>query len=383
MNPDAYGRAGVSQRAADNAVEALVRSLRAIDTGRPSRVVALPGHYASVLKLDDQTGLALSTDTVGTKMIVAERLGRYDTIGIDCVAMNVNDVICVGASPIAMLDFILTERADPDVCGQLGVGLARGAELAGIEIPGGEIAQLGDIVSGTELGGTCVGLVALDRLITGTRIEPGDPIIGLPSSGLHSNGYTLARRALDRIPLDDARLGRRLGDVLLEPTEIYVRPVLKLLDSPVEVRGLAHITGDGLANLLRLRAEVGYEIDDPLPVPPIFALIQELGDVSDEEMHGVFNMGCGFCCVVAPRDEATALELLRASYPGAQRIGRVMDQAGEVRRRQATEGCASRGAPRPSRRPRAPASASNRARASKAPPRGSAGACPSAPRAPA
>ena len=333
MSSDAYGRAGVSQRAADNAVEALVRSLRAIDTGRPSRVVALPGHYASVLKLDDQTGLALSTDTVGTKMIVAERLGRYDTIGIDCVAMNVNDVICVGASPIAMLDFILTERADPDVCGQLGVGLARGAELAGIEIPGGEIAQLGDIVSGTELGGTCVGLVALDRLITGTRIEPGDPIIGLPSSGLHSNGYTLARWALDRIPLDDARLGRRLGDVLLEPTEIYVRPVLKLLDSPVEVRGLAHITGDGLANLLRLRAEVGYEIDDPLPVPPIFALIQELGDVSDEEMHEVFNMGCGFCCVVAPHDEEAALELLRDSYPGAQRIGRVMDQAGEVRRR--------------------------------------------------
>src|SRR5436190_21098620 len=178
MSSDAYGRAGVSQRAADVAVEALVRSLRAIDTGRPSRVVALPGHYASVLRLDERTGLALSTDTVGTKMVVAERLSRYDTIGIDCVAMNVNDVICVGASPIAMLDFILTERADPEVCGQLGVGLARGADLAGIEIPGGEIAQLGDIVSGNELGGTCVGLVQLDRLVTGASIESGDPIIG-------------------------------------------------------------------------------------------------------------------------------------------------------------------------------------------------------------
>jgi phosphoribosylformylglycinamidine cyclo-ligase len=333
MSSDAYGRAGVSQRAADDAVEALVRSLRAIDTGRPSRVVTLPGHYASVLRLDERTGLALSTDTVGTKMIVAERLGRYDTIGIDCVAMNANDVICVGARPIAMLDFILTERADPEICGQVGVGLARGAELAGVEIPGGEIAQLGDIVSGNELGGTCVGLVELDRLVTGARIEPGDPIIGLPSSGLHSNGYTLARRALDGIPLDDARLGRPLGEVLLEPTVIYVRPVLELLDSPVEVRGLAHITGDGLANLLRFQAEVGYEIDEPLPVPSIFPLIQELGEVADEEMHEVFNMGCGFCCVVAPGDEAKALELLRRSYPDAQLIGRATDRAGEVRRR--------------------------------------------------
>ena len=240
-------------------------------------MVPLPGHYASVLRLDDRTGLALSTDTVGTKMVVAERLGRYDTIGIDCVAMNVNDVICVGAEPIAMLDFILTERADPAVCEQLGVGLARGAELAGIEIPGGEIAQVADIVSGHELGGTCVGLVDLDAIVTGAAVEPGDPVIGLPSSGLHSNGYTLARRALADVPLDDERLGRPLGEVLLEPTEIYVRAVLELLRSPVDVRGLVHITGDGLDNLLRLEAEVGYEIDDPLPVPPVFDLIQELG----------------------------------------------------------------------------------------------------------
>jgi phosphoribosylformylglycinamidine cyclo-ligase len=331
MTSDAYGRAGVSQRAADEAVQALLRSLRAIDTGRPSRVVPLPAHYASVLRLDERSGLALSTDTVGTKMIVAERLGRYDTIGIDCVAMNVNDVICVGARPVAMLDFILTERAEPEVCGQLGVGLARGAELAGIEIPGGEIAQLGDIVSGNELGGTCVGLVELDRIVTGAEVQPGDAIIGLPSSGLHSNGYTLARSALAGISLDDARLGRPLGDVLLEPTEIYVTPVLELLDSPIEVRGLAHITGDGLANLLRLQADVGYAIDDPLPAPPIFALIQELGQVSDEEMLEVFNMGCGFCCVVSADDEAATLEFLRRHYPGAKRIGRATERGGELR----------------------------------------------------
>jgi phosphoribosylformylglycinamidine cyclo-ligase len=329
---DAYARAGVSQQAAGSAVEALVRSLGAIHTGQPSRVVPLPGHYASVLRIDDRTGLALSTDTVGTKMVVAERLGRYDTIGIDCVAMGVNDVICVGAEPVALLDFVLTERADPGICEQLGVGLARGANLAGIEIPGGEIAQVADIVSGHELGGTCVGLVDLDAIVTGASAEPGDPVIGLPSSGLHSNGYTLARSALDGVSLDDARLDRPLGDVLLEPTEIYVRAVLELLRSPADVRGLAHITGDGLNNLLRLEAEVGYEIDAPLPVPPVFGLIQELGQVSDDEMHEVFNMGCGFCCVVAADDESAALELLRGHYPDARRIGRVTDRAGEVTR---------------------------------------------------
>ena len=330
MTSDAYARAGVSQSDADAAVEALVGRLRGIDPGRESRVVPLPGHYASVIRLDERTGLALSTDTVGTKMVVAEQLGRYDTIGIDCVAMNVNDVVCVGAEPIAMLDFVLTERADPEVTGQLGVGLARGAELAGVEIPGGEIAQLGDIVSGHELGGSCVGLVALDAIVTGAAVEPGDPVIGLPSSGLHSNGYTLARAALAGVPLDDTRLGRPLGDVLLEPTEIYVRPVLDLLRSDVDVRGLAHITGDGFRNLLRLDAEVGYEIDDPLAVPPVFGLIQELGDVSDDEMREVFNLGCGFCCVVAAPDEEPALELLRGHYPDAKRIGRATDRAGEV-----------------------------------------------------
>ena len=329
---DAYERAGVSQTAADSAVDALLRSLRTIDPGRPSRVVPLPGHYASVLRFDERTGLALSTDTVGTKMVLAERLGRYETIGIDCVAMNVNDVICVGAEPIAMLDFILTEQADPAVCEQLGVGLARGAELAGIEIPGGEIAQVPDIVSGHELGGTCVGLVDLDAIVTGAAVKPGDPVIGLPSSGLHSNGYTLARRALDEIPLEDDRLGRPLGEVLLQPTEIYVRAALDLLHSPVDVRGLVHITGEGLDNLLRLEAEVGYEIDDPLPVPPVFDLIQELAEVSDDEMHRVFNMGCGFCCVVAAKDEGSALEQLRARYPNARRIGNATDAAGEIRR---------------------------------------------------
>jgi len=322
---DAYAKAGVDQGAADSAVAGLVRALGAISLDRPSAQVPLPGHYASVIKLDERTGIALSTDGVGTKLVLAEQLGRFDTIGIDCVAMNVNDVICVGAEPLAMLDYIAIEKADPAVCEEIGVGLARGAEKAGIEIPGGELAQLGQLVRGVDVSGACFGTVALDAIVDGSAVEPGDVVIGLPSTGLHSNGYTLARSALAEVALDDDRLGRPLGDVLLEPTEIYVKPIVELLRSTVDVRGLAHITSGGTRNLLRLAAEVGYEIDDPLPVPPVFALIQELGGVSDEEMQEVFNMGCGFCVVVAAEDEAVALELLRRHYPAARRIGRATE----------------------------------------------------------
>ncbi len=295
-------------------------------------MVPLPNHYASVLRIDDRTGVAFGTDGVGTKMLVAERLGDFTTIGIDCIAMNVNDLICVGAEPIAMLDFILCAEADPEVCGAIGVGLRRGAELAGIEIPGGEIAQVGDIVSGVELSGSAIGLVELDAIVDGGRAEPGDALIGLPSSGLHSNGYTLARRALAELPLDDDRLGRPLGQVLLEPTEIYVPAVLDLLRSAVDVRGLAHITGDGLNNLTRLAAPVGYEISDPFEVPAVFALIAERGDISQDEMYEVFNMGCGFVCVVAATDAEEAVQLLRGHYPGAKRIGTVTQRDGVVER---------------------------------------------------
>jgi phosphoribosylformylglycinamidine cyclo-ligase len=332
---DAYAKAGVDQGVADSAVAGLVRALGAIELGRPSRQVPLPGHYASVIRIDERTGIALSTDGVGTKLLVAEQLGRFDTVGVDCVAMNVNDVICVGAEPLAMLDYIAIERADPEVCEQIGVGLARGAELAGIEIPGGELAQLGEMVRGFDVAGACFGTVALDAIVDGSAVEPGDAVVGLPSSGIHSNGYTLARSALDGLPLDEdpeGRLGRPLGEVLLEPTEIYVKPVLELLRSAVDVRGLAHITSGGLGNLERLAADVGYEIDDPLPVPPVFELIGERADISEEEMHEVFNMGCGFCCVVGAADEEAAVESMRRHYPEAKRIGRTVEGS-SVRRR--------------------------------------------------
>ncbi|MGB0121633.1 MAG: phosphoribosylformylglycinamidine cyclo-ligase [Solirubrobacterales bacterium] len=324
QTPDAYAQAGVSQSDADRAVSLLVGALGKAALGRPSRQVDLSGHYAAVMKLDEVTGIALSTDGVGTKLLVAEELGRYDTVGIDCIAMNVNDIICVGAEPMAMLDYLAVEKADPEQCEQIGIGLARGAELAGIEIPGGELAQMGDLVKGFDIAGACFGTVRLDSIIDGSAVSPGDVVIGLPSSGIHSNGYTLARKALEDLSFDDDRLGQTIGDILIEPTEIYVKAIMDLLKSDsVAVHGLAHITSGGLDNLLRLKADVSYDITDPLEPQPIFNLIQERASVPDDEMYEVFNMGCGFCCVVPAADETEALSVLTGHYPGARRIGTV------------------------------------------------------------
>ena len=337
MAEGAYARAGVDQSLAGRGVAALVDVLRGIQTGRGSRAALPSGHYANVLKLEGDLGLALSTDGVGTKVIVAEHLGRFDTVGIDCIAMNVNDVICVGADPIAVLDYLAVEEADPEMLEQIAIGLRHGAEEARVEIPGGELAVLPELIQGHpsprgfDLLGFCVGLVKLDELITGAAMEPGDAIVGLPSSGVHSNGFTLARRALDDLGETPPALGgATVGETLLEPTVIYVRAVRELIESDADVRGLAHITGEGFLNLLRLDAPVGYRIDAPLPVPPIFDLIAERGGVEPAELYEVFNMGCGFCCVVPWDDADQAVELLGRFHEGAAVIGRVTHTAGVV-----------------------------------------------------
>jgi phosphoribosylformylglycinamidine cyclo-ligase len=337
---DAYAAAGVDTSEADRGVAALVSVLRTIDTGRPSRAVVGAGHYATVLEVGPNLGIALSTDGVGSKLVVAELAGRLDTVGIDCVAMNVNDVICVGAEPIAMLDYLAVERIDPAALGQIAIGLKRGAELAGVEIPGGELAVLPELIRGHpsphgfDLCGACFGTVALDGLVTGERCAPGDVLVGLPSSGLHSNGYTLARRVLaaafDPDSRPEALGGQSVTDALLEPTLIYVRAVLELLRGPVAVHGLSHITGDGVLNLLRLGDGIGFEIDAPLPVPPICRLVCELADLGPAEAHRVFNMGCGFVAVVPAAGARAAADLLAAHHPGARPIGRVTAEAGTV-----------------------------------------------------
>jgi phosphoribosylformylglycinamidine cyclo-ligase len=334
---DPYAVAGVDTGEADRAIRALVGALSRADIGRSSRSRLRSGHYASVLEVAPGLGLALSTDGVGSKLIVAEQAGRLDTVGIDCVAMNVNDIVCVGAEPIAMLDYLAVEQADPAALEQIGIGLARGAELAGIEIPGGELAILPDMIRGhpsphgIELSGTAVGTVPLSRIISGEEIVVGDLLIGLPSSGLHSNGYTLARRVLGEFEtLDEPLDGGTVADALLEPTVIYVKAVLELLASGAAVHGLAHITGDGVLNLKRLSATLGFEIVAPLAVPAICALICERGGIAAAEAYQVFNMGCGFVAIVPEHDGAAALELLRAHHDGARVIGTVTDRPGVV-----------------------------------------------------
>jgi phosphoribosylformylglycinamidine cyclo-ligase len=336
---DAYAASGVDTSAADAGVAALVAVLRTIDTGKASRAVPLPGHFAAVLEVAPNLGIAVGTDGVGSKLLVAEATGRLDTVGIDCVAMNVNDVVCVGAEPIALLDYLAVERVDTEAMRALGEGLKRGAEMAGVEIPGGEVAVLPELIRGHpsphgfDLTAACFGTVALDAIVTGKRCAPGDAVIGLPSSGLHSNGFSLARAAVGTVALDErpeALGGATLADALLEPTIIYVRAVLELLRSGVPVHGLAHITGGGLLNLTRLNTAIGFEVTDPLPVPAIFDFVQEHGAVADAEMWEVFNMGCGFCAVVPEAAAADATAILVAHHPGTRRIGTVTDRAGRV-----------------------------------------------------
>jgi phosphoribosylformylglycinamidine cyclo-ligase len=339
---DAYAAAGVDTLQADRGVSALVEVLRTIEPGRPSLSVALPGHYASVIRVAPGLGIALATDSVGSKVIVAEQARRFDTIGIDCIAMNVNDLICVGAQPLALLDYLAVEQADPAVLREIGIGLRTGAETAGIEIPGGEVCQLPEVIRGHpspygfDLVGSAFGTVALDAIIDGRACAAGDALIGLPASGVHANGLTLARRVLletGGLTLDsrpDLLGGQSVADVLLEPTVIYVRAVLELLSSQVPVHGLAHITGGGLLNLLRLGDGIGFEITQPLPVPAVFELIASLGDVSPTELWEVFNMGCGFCAVVPQASAGAAVALLEAWHPGTAVIGALNDRGGRV-----------------------------------------------------
>ena len=304
--------------------------------GERHRPVLDIGYFANVVPVGDNLGIAISTDGVGTKLLVAQAAGRYHTVGIDCVAMNVNDVLCVGARPIALVDYLAVEEANAELLGPLGEGIARGCELAGVSCPGGELAQVREMIRGEpggrgfDLVATAIGTVALDRVLDGSAVCAGDVLLGVESSGLHSNGFTLARRALlDRggLALDAhvGELGCTLADELLRPTRIYVRPVLSVLDAGVPVHALAHITGDGLFNLVRTERAVGFDVDTWPAPPPIFSLVQRLGDIPQEEMFRAFNMGVGFCLVVAREGADRARDLLAAQGLGVHVLGRATD----------------------------------------------------------
>ena len=271
--------------------------------------------YAAVLDLGGNLGLAIATDGVGTKLLVAEALGKYDTVGIDCVAMNANDILCVGAEPVAMVDYVALANTDGNHLLELAKGLVEGARRARISIPGGETAQVAEMLAGSDsldLAGACVGTVPLNSVITGKRVGPGDALIGYASTGIHSNGLTLARRVFERagwgLDRHVPEFGRTLGEELLEPTAIYVDLALALREA-LDVRAFAHITGDGFLNLARVSADAGFTVTSLPPEPAVFALIRDLGGIPDAEMYRVFNMGAGFCAVVPEGEAERALAI--------------------------------------------------------------------------
>ena len=304
-----YAQSGVDSGGAEGALGSLLQHVLPTRKYNERYPLAVDiGYFANVINLGNGEGIAFGTDGVGTKIIVAELLGKYDTIGIDCVAMNVNDIICVGARPVSMVDYIACSTTDKEIFAQLGKGLAEGAWLSGISISGGEISQIGEIIKGIDLIGACIGHVKLDRVNTGKHVKPGNLIVGLASSGVHSNGLTLARKILlgenweeqkASVNQFEDKLGRTLGEELLEPTRIYVNPVMDMLDAGIDLKAMVHITSGGFCNLNRVvQNNIRFVIDPLPPIPPVFNLMQDRGEVSDAEMFEVFNMGTGFCVIV-------------------------------------------------------------------------------------
>lgn len=283
-------------------VGALIRGTHNLRRG----VISGYGHYAGLIEIGDKV-VAMHTDGVGTKVLVAQMAGRFDTIGIDCVAMNVNDVICVGAEPVAFVDYIALKKPDEKLVREIAKGLVRGARQASVAIIGGETAIMPDVITGHgnafDLAGTVIGVAEKDGLVLGNKIRNGDIIVGVESSGLHSNGYTLARKVLLRkykLRQKMEEIGASLAEELLRPTRIYVRPVLEVLKKE-DVHGLAHITGGSFTKLTRLTRKYGFELDS-MPEPSgIFRLIQRTGRIDSREMYRTFNMGIGFCLIV-PKD---------------------------------------------------------------------------------
>ncbi len=315
-----YAKSGVDIDRKSSAIKALVDEIGYKRTGIGQNV-RIPGLFASLIDFGDRY-ITLATDGVGSKLMIAEALDKWDTVGIDCIAMNVNDTICVNAEPTSFVDYIAIDKPNEDVTRDIGIGLQKGAELSNMEIVGGEIAVLPEIINGVDLSGTCMGYVEKDRIITGDACREGDLIVSLRSSGIHSNGLTLARKVVESNGLSYkdkvSGLSKSIGEELLTPTEIYVRQVLEITSNH-EVHGLVDITGGGLRNILRMRKGLKYVISDPVKPAPIFKKIQELGQIEDKEIYQTLNMSMGFT-IIAPADDA---EEIASKYPNADIVGRV------------------------------------------------------------
>ena len=346
-----YAGSGVDIDLEGNAVGALVgalsRSVR--KPGSPGAPVDLPGGFGGLVEFGDNY-LALATDGVGSKLSIATKLNQWAGVGIDCMAMNVNDLLCVGAEPIAFVDYIAVPKPNPEVHAALGASLAEACRRARVTLAGGETASLPGIVTELDLSGTALGWLAKGSEITGANLKKGDILIGMPSSGVHSNGYSLVRNVVshcgasweDAAPfsLDEGRIERfnegpvTLGEVFLNPTRIYCDPVVDLIqDGPCEtseIHGICHVTGGGLSNLLRLHDSLGWNIVSPLPILPEFDWIQQNGNVTDREMHRTFNMGLGIVLAVSKESSEELCEWLKDKIPGAAIIGNVVEKTHRV-----------------------------------------------------
>ncbi|WP_424019023.1 phosphoribosylformylglycinamidine cyclo-ligase [Halorientalis pallida] len=285
-----YAEAGVDIDASEAATAALIGATEGFE-----------GDFAGLLDIGDRY-LALAADGVGTKLLVAEAIDDYSTIGIDCIAMNVNDLVAAGVRPVAFVDYLAVAEPDDETSEQIGEGLAEGADRASVELVGGETAVMPEVVKGLDIAGTCAGLAEKGALFPG-EAEAGDRLVGFPSSGIHSNGLTLARQAVtknhaytDPFPPNP---DRSIAEELLEPTRIYTDLLDPLRDH--DTNAAAHVTGGGWGNLTRM-GDFRYEITDPFEAQPVFEFVQEEGNVADEEMHRTFNMGTGFVAALAPED---------------------------------------------------------------------------------
>ena len=309
-----YAETGVDIDASEAATKALIGAAGEFE-----------GDYAGLVDIGDQY-LALATDGVGTKLLVAEAIDDYSTIGIDCIAMNVNDLLATGVEPVAFVDYLAVETPDEETSEDIGAGLREGAKRAGVALVGGETAVMPDVIKGLDIAGTCAGLAPKDAVFPG-KAEAGDAIVGWPSSGIHSNGLTLAREAVTQThDYDDPfppNPDRTIAEELLTPTRIYSEVLEPLRDA--ETHAAAHVTGGGWTNLTRM-GEFDYEIADPFDPQPIFEFVQSEGNVDDEEMHRTFNMGTGFVAALPADDAESVVE----SSDDAEIIGHVEDGDGVV-----------------------------------------------------
>ena len=295
-----YSEAGVDIDASERATEALIAQIKGVNRKGDGEAIKLDNGFAGLVKLGDGA-LAMCTDGVGSKLLLAEEMNSIHTVGIDCVAMNTNDLICVGAEPLSFVDYVALDKPDEELMAKIGMGLAEGCKQSNCTLSGGETAILPELVHGFDIAGTSVGYVKQDKIIDGTKIVEGNVLIGLKSSGPHSNGYTLIRKLFD----GDKKLGKKL----VEPTRIYVKEVMELINQ-VEVSGIAHITGGGLDNISRINDNFQYVIDNPLPVPSVFDWLQEKGSVEDKEMYRTFNMGMGMLIIVNKDDGEKSVSIL-------------------------------------------------------------------------